>query len=305
MWRSVRQAIGILVGGNIGEIGFTLFGTLVTGTSPLTARQLLLVNLLTDLAPALAIALRSPPEEASQGLLAEGPDTSLGTALTDEIAVRAVATGAAASGAWLAARLTGRAARARTVGLAALVGTELGQTLLVGGRSPAVVAASLVSTSVLVGIVQTPGISQFFGCTPLGPVGWVIAGGSSLAGSVGSLLLPRLGQSLMPKVNWLASSAATGRAGQLVAELRGHVGTTAPAGTSATPPPAVTSADGQTSAVVTPRSGSPPPAPAAQRKSARNRAASRSKDSGQGLVVAPPGRASSASARSRAPARAQ
>src|SRR5262249_28278018 len=29
MWRSVRQAIGILIGGNVGEIGYTLFGTLL------------------------------------------------------------------------------------------------------------------------------------------------------------------------------------------------------------------------------------------------------------------------------------
>lgn len=49
----------ILVGGNLGEIGFTLAGTAVGGVAPLNARQLLLVNLLTDMA-ALAIALESP-----------------------------------------------------------------------------------------------------------------------------------------------------------------------------------------------------------------------------------------------------
>lgn len=207
MWRSVRQAIGILVGGNIGEIGFTLFGALLTGTSPLTARQLLLVNLLTDLAPAVAIALRAPPPEAAGELLAEGPDVSLGSALTEEVAVRAVATGGAATAAWVAARMTGRPARARTVGLAALVGTELGQTLLVGGRSPTVALASLASTGVLIAVVQTPGVSQFFGCTPLGPVGWTIAAGSSITGTAGSLLLPRLGRSITPALRSLTSQA--------------------------------------------------------------------------------------------------
>jgi cation-transporting P-type ATPase I len=220
MWRSVRQAIGILVGGNIGEIGYTLFGALLTGTSPLTARQLLLVNLLTDLAPALAVALRTPPPGAAADLLAEGPDTSLGSALTEEITVRAIATGAAASGAWQAARLTGRPARARTVGLAALVGTELGQTLLVGGRSPTVAAASLVSTGILVAVVQTPGVSQFFGCTPLGPAGWAIAGTSALAATTGSLLLPRLGRSLTPVCQSLIRSAPGGQVGSLLADLR-------------------------------------------------------------------------------------
>jgi cation-transporting P-type ATPase I len=223
MWRSVRQAIGILVGGNIGEIGFTLFGALLTGTSPLSARQLLLVNLLTDLAPAVAIALRAPPRESAGPLLAEGPDTSLGSALTEEVAVRAVATGAAASSAWLAARVTGRPARARTVGLAAVVGAELGQTLLVGGRSPAVAAASLASAGVLITVVQTPGLSQFFDCTPLGPVGWGIAVGSSVAATAGSLLLPRLGRSLAPALRSLADSPEAAQMSSLVTELRARV----------------------------------------------------------------------------------
>ena len=219
MWRSVRQAIGILVGGNIGEIGYTLLGTLLTGRSPLTARQLLLVNLLTDLAPALTIALRAPVPESAGALLAEGPDVSLGTALNEEIAVRAIATGSAATGAWLAARITGRPARARTVGLAAVVGTELGQTLLVGGRSRTVVLASLASAGLLIGVVQTPGVSQFFGCTPLGPVGWGIAAGSSAAATAGSLVLPRLGRSLAPSLRSLADSEPGRQARWIVSDL--------------------------------------------------------------------------------------
>jgi len=56
--------------------------------------------------------------------------------------------------------------------LGALVGTQLGQTLLVGGRNPLVAATVAGSVVVLVAIVQTPGVSQFFGCTPMGPVAW-------------------------------------------------------------------------------------------------------------------------------------
>jgi magnesium-transporting ATPase (P-type) len=190
MWASVRQALAILVGGNLGEIGFTVLGATVTGTSPLTARQLLLVNLFTDLAPAIAVALRPPAEGAAERLLREGPEASLGTALTDEITVRAIATAFGAGLGWLAARATGRAVRARTVALAALVGSQLGQTLLVGGRGPAVLAASVGSMAALAAVIQTPGVSQFFGCTPLGPVAWTIALASSAAATAGSLLLP-------------------------------------------------------------------------------------------------------------------
>jgi hypothetical protein len=167
--------------------------------------------------------VRTPPPETTGSLLAEGPDTSLGSALTQEIAVRAVATGAAASGAWLAARMTGSAARARTVGLAALVGTELGQTLLVGGRSRAVAVSGMVSLGVLVGVVQTPGVSQFFGCVPMGPVGWSIAAASTVSATAGSLLLPRLGRSVAPVVRPLTEFAVAQQAESLIGDIRAWV----------------------------------------------------------------------------------
>jgi calcium-translocating P-type ATPase len=196
MWGSVRQALGILVGGNLGEIAFTVLGAALTGRSPLSARQLLLVNLLTDLAPAMAIALRAPHPESAAALLAEGPEASLGAALTRDITTRAVTTATATTAAWAAARLTGRAKRARTVALAALVGAQLGQTVAIGGPSPAVLTSSLGSAAVLVGIVQTPGLSGFFGCTPLGPVGWTIAGTATGAATAATALLP-------PVLSWL------------------------------------------------------------------------------------------------------
>jgi cation-transporting P-type ATPase I len=192
MWASVREALGILVGGNLGEIGFTVLGAALTGQSPLSARQLLLVNMLTDLAPAMAIALRPPGTAATTALLAEGPETSLGEALTNDITQRAFTTTGAATVAWTAARLTGGPTRARTVALAALVGSQLGQTLAAGGPSPAVVASSVGSAAVLAAVIQTPGVSQFFGCTPLGPVGWGIAGTAAAAATLTGPLTERL-----------------------------------------------------------------------------------------------------------------
>ncbi len=162
----------MLLGGNVGEIAFNVLGAAVTGRSPLNARQILLVNLLTDLAPAMAIVSRRPDPEAMDELLREGPESSLGKPLYSEIGVRAGTTTVGATAAWLIARFTGRRRRASTVALAALVGTQLGQTLTQGWRNPAVLASGLGSAAVLAALVQTPGASQFFGCTPLGPVGW-------------------------------------------------------------------------------------------------------------------------------------
>jgi cation-transporting P-type ATPase I len=191
MWASVRDALAILLGGNLGEVVFTAGAALISGRSPLTARQLLAVNLFTDLAPAMAIAVQ-PPRSRRVQLAAEGPETSLAGPLVREVAIRAGATAAGAYSAWLAARLTGSPARARTVALAALVGSQLGQTVVIGRRSPVVVGTALLSAGGLAAVIQTPGLSRFFGCQPLGPVGWGIAIGSAAAATVASIVADAL-----------------------------------------------------------------------------------------------------------------
>ncbi|MFJ8666413.1 HAD-IC family P-type ATPase [Streptomyces sp. NPDC093600] len=193
MWASVRAALAILIGGNLGEVTFSVLASGITGTTPLNARQIMLVNLLTDLAPSLAIAVREPSGQTGERLLQEGPHRSLGTALTDEMLMRGLITALGAVLAWAAARLTGRGRRAGTVALAAVVGTQLAQTLTAGGLDRNVLAAGIGSAAVLVAIIQTPGVSQFFGCTPLGPVAW----GITLGAMAAALLL---GHSLAPLI---------------------------------------------------------------------------------------------------------
>ena len=192
MWVSVRDALSILVGGNLGEICYGVIGGLLSRTPVMNTRQLLLVNLLTDMAPATVIALRPPRNAPPETLLREGPEASLGSALNREVWIRAATTASAATGAWLVARGSGRGARARTVGLVALVGTQLGQTMVAGGHSPLVFATGAASFMVLTLVVQTPGVSQFFGCTPLGPVGWVIASTSASLATAASIIVSRI-----------------------------------------------------------------------------------------------------------------
>jgi hypothetical protein len=45
-----------------------------------------------------------------------------------------------------------------------------------------------LSVAALVGIVQTPGVSGFFGCRPLGPVGWTIAAGTATTATAGAVV---------------------------------------------------------------------------------------------------------------------
>lgn len=203
MWQRVADAVAVLVGGNAGEVAFTLFGTAVGGRAPLGTRQFLLVNLLTDMFPALALALAGDQEtpependphwvEQRADQLAAVPPASLGADLLRTIGMRGVATATGASVAWMAGRYTGTQRRADTIGLVALIGTQLGQTLVAGYRSPLVWLTTAASGAVLGVIVMTPGLGAYFGCTPLGPVGWTIANTSALAATAGATVLPRL-----------------------------------------------------------------------------------------------------------------
>ncbi|MBM4362943.1 MAG: cation-translocating P-type ATPase, partial [Deltaproteobacteria bacterium] len=181
MWAAVRSAVGLLMGGNLGEIGFTLLAGLLDGSPALHARQLLLVNLFTDIAPAMAIALRPPPPELISAGGNDSADAALGAPLDREMATRALVTTLGATTAWGLGRVIGSRARARTIGLVAVVGTQLGQTIASGGVSRPVLLTSLASAGMLAALVQTPGVSHFFGCRPLGPISWSAAIGASVA----------------------------------------------------------------------------------------------------------------------------
>ncbi|HTY30808.1 cation-translocating P-type ATPase [Mycobacterium sp.] len=217
MWGGVKDAVSILVGGNVGEVLFTIIGTaLGTGRAPVGTRQLLLVNLLTDMFPALAVAVTPQypqPEEDEDGADRDADETqrafqlaalsepppSLDAPLMRQIVTRGAVTAAGATAAWAIGRWTpGTERRTSTMGLTALVTTQLAQTLLTRRHSPLVIATALGSAGVLVAIVQTPGVSQFFGCTPLGPVAWSGVIGATAGTTAVSVLAP----------NWLAKRVA-------------------------------------------------------------------------------------------------
>ncbi|MBM7808923.1 cation-transporting ATPase I [Geodermatophilus bullaregiensis] len=203
LWSRVRDAVAILVGGNAGEVAFTVLGTAFGGRAPLGTRQLLLVNLLTDMFPALAVAVAAPRAAAPssdggplaghplEAVLLAGPQRGFTASVRELVAVRGVATAAGATGAWATGRPTGPR-RAGTMGLAALIATQLGQTAWSGRRSPLVLATAAGSLLALVAVVQTPGVSRFFGCTPLDPLSWLVVLAWAAAGTAGAEVLPRV-----------------------------------------------------------------------------------------------------------------
>jgi cation-transporting ATPase I len=207
MWSRVRDAVSVLVGGNAGEVAFTVLGTAFGGRAPINTRQLLLVNLLTDMFPALAVAVAAPRGAARPApngddgplaghplaaVLEAGPQRGFAREVRRMVLVRGAATTAGATAAWATGRLTGFRGRAGTMGLAALITTQLGQTAWAGRRSPLVLVTAAGSLAVLAAVVQTPGLSRFFGCTPLDPLAWLVVLGCAAAGTAGAEVLPRL-----------------------------------------------------------------------------------------------------------------
>lgn len=197
LWHSVADAIAILIGGNAGEVGFGILGTVLSGAAPLSTRQMLLVNLFTDLFPAMAVAVtpKRTAEGERAGTDADEPlgTTLLGAPLIRQIRHRALTTCLGATVAWLFGRFTpGTARRSTTMALCAVVGTQLAQTLTDRRDSPLVRVTSLGSAVALVALVQTPGASQLFGCTPIGPLAW--------AGVAAAIALAVAGQRAVPKV---------------------------------------------------------------------------------------------------------
>lgn len=238
LWHSVADAIAILIGGNAGEVGFGLLGTLLSGAAPLSTRQMLLVNLFTDLFPAMAVAVtpkeaegadtESATEDADAGSEAgkqgAGSEAApagtepLGTSLLGEplirkIRHRALTTTLGATSAWLIGRFTpGTARRSTTMALCAVVGTQLAQTLADRRGSPLVRFTALGSAAALVVLVEIPGLSQLFGCTPLGPVAWAGVGASIALALFGQRTLPHLERMLaryLPTTSGDAAPAAS------------------------------------------------------------------------------------------------
>ncbi|WP_231975400.1 cation-translocating P-type ATPase [Mycobacterium sp. E1715] len=195
LWRRVQSAVSMLLGGNLGEVCFALITTVLTGRSVLNARQMLLVNMLTDALPAAALAVS--PQAATDEVSRDE------AAMWRAIGIRGAATTIGATAGWAMASVTGPPRRAATVALIALVGAQLTQTL-VDSRAPLVVLTSVGSLGALVLVVSTPGLSQVFGCTPVGPLAWgqglLAAVAASSLSAVAPDLLLRASQSVQRRM---------------------------------------------------------------------------------------------------------
>ena len=189
-WRNLRRALGLLLGGNLGELGLQVGVSLFGLAAPLTSRQILAVNLITDVLPALAVALQQPEHHNLSSLAREGT-SALGTPLRNDILRRGTATAVPALAAHLIALRFGGLPLARTVAFASIITTQLAQTLDVGraesGLSRSVLGAVIGSTGLLVATLAVRPLRDFLMLAMPGPLGLGLVGAATLA----ALLLSR------------------------------------------------------------------------------------------------------------------
>jgi calcium-translocating P-type ATPase len=129
LWQNLHEALGLLLGGNLGEVGMMAGAALLGRGAVLGARQILAINLVTDVLPAVAVAVQPPRERELRHVTREGT-RSFDQQLVASIARRGVATAAPALLAVLAAPLLG--APASTVAFGSIIATQLGQTVQSG-----------------------------------------------------------------------------------------------------------------------------------------------------------------------------
>jgi magnesium-transporting ATPase (P-type) len=189
-WRNIRRALGLLLGGNLGELGLVVPASLLALTSPLTTRQILAVNLITDVLPALAVALQRPEHRNLAALAREGT-AALDAPLRRDVARRATSTAAPSLAAYLIA-LGGELPHARSVAFASIVATQLAQTLdagwAEGSLTRPVVGAVGGSAGVLVAALTVPPVRDVLSLVTPTPLGWTLVG----TGAVAAVLLNRV-----------------------------------------------------------------------------------------------------------------
>jgi magnesium-transporting ATPase (P-type) len=192
-WHNMRRALGLLLGGNAGEVGLMIASALSGFPTPLTTRQVLTVNLVTDVFPAVSVAVQ-PPQHRNLAQLSREGGTALDAPLRADIIRRGIATALPSfAGYALATRSVGPAAGS-TVAYISIVTAQLAQTVDLGqaeGRlTSSVVGAVGGSLAVLAATVALPPLRHFLGLSPPSLPGVVIAGGASALAVVLGRVVP-------------------------------------------------------------------------------------------------------------------
>jgi magnesium-transporting ATPase (P-type) len=186
-WRNMRTGLGLLLGGNIGELGLIVGANLLGYGSPLVPAQILIVNLITDTLPSLAVLLQRPQHRDLAALAREGL-SALDHGLRRDVARRALATAIPSLASFMWSHATAGPVQGSAVAFTGVVATQLAQTLeagrVEGTLSESVVAAVSTSVALLVSSVTIPPVRTFLNLQAPTLTSWGVVGAAA-AGAVG------------------------------------------------------------------------------------------------------------------------
>jgi cation-transporting ATPase I len=182
LWQNLHHAIGLLLGGNLGELVLLAGAALLGRGGVMGTRQILAVNLLTDVLPALSVATQ-PPREAELALVRQRGDEAFDRELLADVVRRGGATSAPALTAVLLAGPLG--APPATVAFGCVMATQLAQTYDLGRARQTLsrpVAGALAGSLALVGLcLGARPLRSFLGLAAPTPSALALIGASAPA----------------------------------------------------------------------------------------------------------------------------
>jgi Ca2+-transporting ATPase len=187
IYSNIRKFVYYLLSCNVAEILIIFLGTLITKNSPLTAIQLLWLNLVTDGAPALALGtekgdpdiMSQPPRPPKEPIINRFMQVGI---LTQTIAIASVTLGAYFIGLkWFPAHIEA----AESMAFVTLSASELFRAFTSRSERYPILKigvfknrnmniAFLSSMALLLGVVYIPGLNNVFNTVPLGWQQWEI-----------------------------------------------------------------------------------------------------------------------------------
>lgn len=185
IFANIKKAVQFLLSSNIGEI-LTVFGGIVLGwSSPLTAIQLLWVNLVTDSFPAIALGLDSPekdimekkPRSPKKGLFADG---LWGTIMFEGLMIGALALLAFSTGINVFNDLTiGRTMAFAVLSISQLIhafNMRCEHSVIKAGifGNPYLVMSLIAGLILEVSVISVPRLAVIFGVVPLSFAAWCV-----------------------------------------------------------------------------------------------------------------------------------
>ena len=195
-WRNMRRALGLLLGGNLGELGLVVGASVLGAAMPLTVSQILAVNAITDILPALAVILQQPEHRNLASLQREGV-SALDAPLRNEVLRRGLATALPSLAAYLITLRTGSLAQARSVAFTSIVSTQLAQTLVAGRAEGHLTRPVLAAVGGSLGLVlaafSVPTLRNLLQLAVLPPSAWLLIGEGALAAVLLNYLLSEKG----------------------------------------------------------------------------------------------------------------